>query len=81
MTFYTWLTSLFCIYFTEFIDILQLNNSNTFLLEPFWYNDKIKVQNNTIFNNKLYDKGFHIISDLLDGDGEFLKLEQIYNKH
>jgi hypothetical protein len=30
---------------------------------------------------KLYDKGFHLISDLLDKDGKFLKLEQIDNEH
>jgi hypothetical protein len=42
------------LYFTEFVHIVQLKNFDAFLLEPLWYNDKIKIQNKTIMIKKLY---------------------------
>jgi hypothetical protein len=44
-----------------------------------WYNHKIKVQNKCIFYKSLYKKGFHIISDLLCSQGNFITYESITN--
>jgi exonuclease III len=68
------------LYFAEFINTVQNKNLHDFLLEPLWYNDKIKIQNKAIYNKKMYDSGFHVISDILDKDGRFLKFEHICNE-
>ena len=31
--------------------------------------------NQVFFNKNMYEKGFHLISDLLDEDGEFIKFD------
>ena len=55
-------------YFSEFLNIC----SNSVLLEPLWYNHRIKVQNKCIIYKSLYKNGFHTISDLLCSQGRFI---------
>ena len=65
------------LHFAEFITTVQHRNLHDCLLEPLWYNDKIKIQNKATYNKKMYDRGFHLVSDLLDKDGNFLRFEHI----
>ena len=51
------------LYFPEFISIVQHKNTQT-LLEPLWYNDKIQIQNKSVFYKNMYENGLHLISDL-----------------
>ena len=62
-------------YFSEFLNIC----CNDTLLEPLWYNHRIKVQNKSVFYKSLYEKGFHSISDLLCSQGNFIAYESITN--
>ena len=67
------------LYFAEFISIVQQKNTQT-LLEPLWYNDKIQIQNKSVFYKNMYENGFHLISDLLDEDGKFIKFDDFKHK-
>ena len=62
-------------YFLEFKNIFN----HDILLEPLWYNKRIKVQNKCIFYKSLYNKGFHTISDLLISQGNFISYESMLN--
>ena len=70
----------FFISITEFHDITQKHNNN--LLEyPLWYNPNITIDNKTIFYGQFYDKGIHLLQDLLDDDCKFIKFEVLRDVH
>ena len=58
--------------YSDFITTSASEDLNDILLEPLWYNNKIKVDNKCIFYKRVYEKGFHTISDLLDRHGKFI---------
>lgn len=51
------------------------------LLQPIWYNNKVKIQNKYIFCKALFEKGFHIFHDFLDTQSEFISYERITNDY
>ena len=61
--------------FSEFLYIV-LKNSNQ-QDQPLWFNSNISIENNPIFINSLYKKGFSYVSDLFNKDGNFLSFEEL----
>ena len=61
--------------FSEFLYIV-LKNSNQ-QDHPLWFNSNISIENNPIFINSLYKKGFFYVSDLFNKDGNFLSFEEL----
>ena len=61
--------------FSEFLYII-LKNSNQ-QDHPLWFNSNISIENNPIFINSLYKKGFFYVSDLLNRDGTFYHLKNL----
>ena len=70
-----WKETLF--YFSEFIESFNLHS----LSEPLWYNNKIKIQNKYAFCKPMFDKGFHIVHDLFNTEGNFISYESITNDY
>ena len=63
-------------YIFELISICGLSQDNI-LLEPLWYNNKIKVKKKSVFYKSLYNKGFHTVSELINSQGIFITHESI----
>ena len=60
-------------------EIVSLNIEYTweyFLNMPLWFNEKIEIENDVVFYKDWYDKGVHIVNDLLDEAGEFFSLTE-----
>lgn len=67
--------------YSDFLKNLSCDSSTrNFLVEPLWYNNKIIIQNRYVFSRSLYEKGFTIVDDLLDDNGNFLSYEDIAEK-
>lgn len=73
-----WKETLF--YLCDFLETIETDNINI-MLEPLWYNNKVKIQNKYVFCKALYEKGFHIVHDLFDTQGEFISYERITNEY
>ena len=67
-------------YFAEFLESFEMKDSYI-LLEPLWYNDKIKIENKCTYFKALHEKGFHRVCDLLDIQGNFITYHSIKNNY
>jgi hypothetical protein len=58
--------------FSEFSSMITHNlDHGDISAEPLWYNDKIKIQNKYIFSKTMYERGFTLVSDFFDSNGNF----------
>jgi hypothetical protein len=64
--------------FSEFSSMIthSLDHGDIFT-EPLWYNDRIKIQNKYIFSKTMYERGFTLVSDLFDSNGNFKRFSDI----
>ena len=51
------------------------------LKTPLWYNKNIKIDYRPVFYKDWYQKGIHIIADLLNENGEMLSFEDVCRKY
>ena len=63
--------------YCDFMNIVNSNNLYDIMQEPLWYNCRIKIQNKSIFYKSMFDKGFHIVSDLFDVHFKFIQYEHL----
>ena len=65
----------------EFALQFKQQNVTDILYSPVWYNPKVKMGNQSIFYNKFYQKGFHIIKDFFNENGRFIDYEELLESH
>ena len=58
-------------------DKTEIQSWYDLISQPIWNNNKIKVENKTIFYKKWFKNNIVYISDLLDENGSFLSLENL----
>jgi hypothetical protein len=56
-------------------------NCHFFLASPIWFNNKIKIDNKSIFYKEWFEKGVQSINDLINEDGTYLTLDQFQGKY
>ena len=56
-------------------------NWHFFLVSPIWFNNKIKIDNKSIFYKEWFEKGVQSINDLINEDGTYLTLDQFQEKY
>ena len=56
-------------------------NCHFFLASPIWFNNKIKIDNKSIFYKEWFEKGVRSINDLINEDGTYLTLDQFQEKY
>ena len=56
-------------------------NWHFFLANPIWFNNKIKIDNTSIFYKEWFEKGVRSINDLINEDGTYLTLDQFQEKY
>ena len=55
-------------------------NWHLFLASPIWFNNKIMIDNKSIFYKDWFEKGVRSINDLINEDGTYLTLDQFQGK-
>lgn len=65
--------------FLSWVKIININSQiDPYILnEHIWFNPKVKIDNTSIFLKHYYNAGFVFIKDLLDSDGNFLRLQDM----
>jgi hypothetical protein len=66
--------------YCEFYDKIEVENSNNFLREPIFLNNKFKIDQKTIYFRKWIDKEIYFVKDLVAENGNFLSHEHFRNK-
>jgi len=54
---------------------------NNHLYTPIWYNEKVKIDNKTMFYVNWYQNGVRFICDLITYDKHFYELDEFRNKY
>ena len=55
-------------------------NYSDILSQSIWFNDMLKIDQNTVFYNKWCEAGVYFINDLLDENNEFLTFDRFKEK-
>ena len=63
----------------KFTDKLSINSWSTFLSQPLWYNNFVKVGGKSIFYKNWADNGIYFINDLVNSEGKFYDYNTIVN--
>lgn len=61
------------------IKLSKYEKTHSVLNSAIWHNSNIKINKNTVYIKKLYDKGIKQIKDLLSAEKNFLTLEMLQN--
>jgi hypothetical protein len=55
-------------------------NGHFFLVSPIWFNNKIMIDNKSIFYKDWFEKGVQSINDLINEDGIYLNFGSVSRK-